>query len=519
MTAPAGYVTELEYIPGFYPHMAPIEISYCAQLHGVRHPDPAKKYRYLELGCGLGRVCMTLAAANPDSEFVAVDFNKDHIQRANEEIAESGLTNVTAIAADIRNLPATLGTFDYITVHGVLSWVPTPVQDAILKIGQTHLADNGLLLVSYNALPGWAPIMPLRELMLEYTRRDANAPLTQIAEAVNYLKYIKDDAAYFKHNPIVGEHLKNIVSADPRYLVHEYLNDCWTPFYFTDVHDRFAENGMAFVGSLPLPKNYTSLVAPDKLRQLLEETTNRRTMEAHRDYFMNTQFRWDIYTSKFNQPPHSTPTTPQLPGNLYYKSKNKRQQAAVVKIGDATVALDSDRHQRLLSILDSEKNLSEIVAAAVDFDPEDARALGELVSFGVVSLQKDRRLPSDLPPSPGRYRVVSRFNRVVCARDAFNGRGTALASTITGSGVSVPDIEVGFLWALATHGEDKILDRVADELEARKRELLRHNRPLTSRKDIVYTLSALYQKFKETTLAKLIACGVVEVVRNPQEKE
>ena len=54
MTPASGYVTDVSYIPGFYPNMAPVALRYVATLNRVV-PPRGTGYRYLELGCGLGR--------------------------------------------------------------------------------------------------------------------------------------------------------------------------------------------------------------------------------------------------------------------------------------------------------------------------------------------------------------------------------------------------------------------------------------------------------------------------------
>jgi hypothetical protein len=68
-TAAEGYVTDVAYIPGFYPNLAPTAIRHVAALNRVAPPSVAGGFRYLELGCGLGRSLTTLAAANPQGEF------------------------------------------------------------------------------------------------------------------------------------------------------------------------------------------------------------------------------------------------------------------------------------------------------------------------------------------------------------------------------------------------------------------------------------------------------------------
>lgn len=48
-----------------------------------------------------------------------------------------------------------LGKFDYIICQGVISWVPKNVQDKIFEISSKNLAENVIVYISYNTLPGW----------------------------------------------------------------------------------------------------------------------------------------------------------------------------------------------------------------------------------------------------------------------------------------------------------------------------------------------------------------------------
>ena len=166
--AAAGYLTDVEYIPGFYPHMSPVAMRYAASLNRVVPPATSKGFRYLELGCGLGRSLTTLAAANPQGEFVGVDINANHIAAVEKDVAAGELKNVQAIASDFASLGKDLGKFDFLTLHGVFSWVAPEVRDQILAVAKEHLAPGGLLLVSYNAMPGWAHLQPIRGILRQY---------------------------------------------------------------------------------------------------------------------------------------------------------------------------------------------------------------------------------------------------------------------------------------------------------------------------------------------------------------
>ena len=47
------------------------------------------------------------------------------------------------------------GTFDYILVHGIWSWVPDIVKDKSSAFCNRNLSDRGIAYVSYNTYPGW----------------------------------------------------------------------------------------------------------------------------------------------------------------------------------------------------------------------------------------------------------------------------------------------------------------------------------------------------------------------------
>ena len=200
--ASAGYITDLDYIPGFYPHMAPTAMRYAASLNRVMPPTTADGFRYLELGCGLGRSLTTLAAANPQGEFLGVDINPSHIESIEKDISSGGLTNVKAITSDFLNLSKGIGTFDFLTLHGVFSWVSPEVREQILTVAKKHLAPGGLLLVSYNAMPGWAHLQPIRGILRQYAALRQGDTTQRIRDALNYLVFIRDKKAkYFEDNP------------------------------------------------------------------------------------------------------------------------------------------------------------------------------------------------------------------------------------------------------------------------------------------------------------------------------
>jgi len=121
----------------------------------------------LELGCGLGYGAMAQAASNPSWRVTAVDFNPAHIAIAREWAAEAGLSNIAFLEADLsrwEDHPAlrALPEMDFVTLHGVWSWVPKAAQDGIVRLLAQKVRPGGLVHVSYNTLPGWQERMASR---------------------------------------------------------------------------------------------------------------------------------------------------------------------------------------------------------------------------------------------------------------------------------------------------------------------------------------------------------------------
>jgi SAM-dependent methyltransferase len=75
----AGYVTEVGYIHGYYQELLPLRLGFACLAKGVAAPGlGAEPIRVLELGCGQGLSANIIAAANPQIDYTAIDFNPEH---------------------------------------------------------------------------------------------------------------------------------------------------------------------------------------------------------------------------------------------------------------------------------------------------------------------------------------------------------------------------------------------------------------------------------------------------------
>ena len=186
--------------------------------------------RILELGSGQGFGLSLLAAANPHIAFEGYDFNPEHVANTRRLIEGGGLANVTVSETSFEEAAARGGDndLDVIALHGIFSWVARPIQDAIIAIMRQRLLPNGLAYVSYNCMPGWAPLAPIRQVMVEVKRRNPGRSERQLALALDLITRLREgNAAYFAINPAAGQHFDAMLQLDRVYLAHEYLDEHW----------------------------------------------------------------------------------------------------------------------------------------------------------------------------------------------------------------------------------------------------------------------------------------------------
>ena len=136
-----------------YSHTHPDHLATLATLLGLDPASP-EKCRVLELGTASGWNIIPFAHAFPESQFVGIDISPIQIQEGQAAIQALGLQNIRLEARDILEITPELGEFDYIIAHGVYSWVPPEVRDALMRVCKQNLAPNGVVYISYNTYPG-----------------------------------------------------------------------------------------------------------------------------------------------------------------------------------------------------------------------------------------------------------------------------------------------------------------------------------------------------------------------------
>jgi SAM-dependent methyltransferase len=292
----AGYPTDVPYVRQFCKELSPALLRAAAALNGFAPPS-GDDFDYCELGCATGDTSNTLAAAYPRARFVGVDLSPEHVAQARGLASRGGLGNVRYLDADLSRLgEADLPACDYVVAHGVLSWIAPEMRAAMLDRAARALKPGGVLYVSYNALPGWAAVEPLRRLLRDLSAAAEGSILERAHHATLAARLLRDSGAeYFASNPAAAEMLSTAERMGPNYAVHEYLGEHWHPMYFADVASQMAARGLSFIGQLPLYANYRDLTIPLTAMDLFQQVRDRATFESLKDFAVNEFFRGDLY--------------------------------------------------------------------------------------------------------------------------------------------------------------------------------------------------------------------------------
>lgn len=260
-----------------------------ARLFGLAPRDP-RRARVLEIGCASGGNLVPMAFHLPRASFLGIDLAEAQIASGRRRVEALGLTNIELRHMALEHFTSS-ETFDYIICHGVYSWVDDAARRSILRLCAAHLADEGVALVSFNALPGWHLVQSVRDMMLYHTRfiDDPSEKARQARAMVQFVKTAIGD----QDTPLaalVKQEADVIASVDDAYLLHDHLADINRPEYFNQFIEKARDAGLDYLAdtnlAAMLPENLAPAVAA-KIREIGDVVR----MEQYLDFLRARRFR------------------------------------------------------------------------------------------------------------------------------------------------------------------------------------------------------------------------------------
>jgi SAM-dependent methyltransferase len=241
-----GYVEDIPYTFGYHPELDPARMQAVLRRAGFEPPEVAAA---CELGYGQG-MSLAIHAVAGGAAWWGTDLIPSHAAHVRALVAG---TDARLEAADqtfaVFCARDDLPQFDFIGLHGVWSWVSAANRERILELVARRLRPGGVLYVSYNALPGWAPMLPLREMMVAYAAAlPAELPRADRIEAALHdaqMRVLRDPLV-LEACPGIEAELRAIRHKGVAYLAHEFFNRDWAPMPPAQVAAAMRSVGLSF---------------------------------------------------------------------------------------------------------------------------------------------------------------------------------------------------------------------------------------------------------------------------------
>lgn len=434
-----GYNVSQGYTFNTYRELSPEWLDAAARLNGVLPPQRVGgRFRYVEFGSGQGVGLCLLAAAYPDCEFVGIDFLPEHIAHATQLAHTAALDNVRFVEADFLALgaawPAELGRFDYAVLHGIISWVPVDVRQALTRCLEAATLPGALVYVSYNCLPGWLGGMPFQHMLSRMARTGNKPGSTVMQEGVALFEALqRNGAAVATALPQLSKRIDSAKVQSPAYLVQEYLHREWHPLWFSTVSDELAGAKLTHVGSATIADVLLPRSLADALRdQILAEPDPVMRQELI-DLATNASFRRDLFCRGARR--RTVGMTVEEPALRLLTERPEGRVEVATSFGNAQLPVD------LVGLVydllgERARSLPELLAAP----PLAGRPSDVVVSTVVLLLQGGRIAFARSGPLPAD--PAHRINDVLIAATAAGASYADLAMPVLGGILRAGDVEM-----------------------------------------------------------------------------
>jgi SAM-dependent methyltransferase len=324
------------YTSNSFPQSSPGQLAAIAYLFGLEPPEVATA-RVLEIGCGAGGNLIPFAAAHPRARVVGIDLSQVQIDQGRTRVQALSLENLQLLAGDIARMNlAELGQFDFVIAHGVYSWVPQEVQDALLSAFRRLLAPEGVAYISYNVYPGWKSKEILRDAML-LASGGSVTPEEKVSNARRMVEFLEEvapaDSALAR---ILAESRAHAFGYGDSYLLHDELETFNSPCYFYEMLGHAGTHGLAYLAEAHPAKMIPANYGP-KVAEYLNEKCGgvQWLVEQYLDFVAHCTFRESLLV-------HAE-RAPQISYNPQHSRYRRLHVAAQVPPADGQTRLDYSR--------------------------------------------------------------------------------------------------------------------------------------------------------------------------------
>lgn len=420
---------------------APLHLNAVAITNGFLPRSLDAPFTWADLACGDGINAAVHAAAHPGGAFFALG----PAGRARAILADAPLDNLSLIGGDLSGLADdALPPLDFAIFDGGLAGLADAERMESLARLAALLKPGGVLLLGYHALPGFAAMMPLRDVLHSLTAE--LAPAARLRTAREWMETADQAASGFlADHPAVRRRFAAYATLSDTAVAAELFGPHLKAFHFAQVEMTAKAQGLNFCGNAELFLNMRDFALPPAVQPLVRGAQTRTVFETLRDQLRNPFYRRDVYVKG----------APVAREEGFWKGHDDLVVGLVegapeaVDFGGNPVTFSGFAFTALREAL---ADGPMRVGAIPGLIPELARdAVRAALAAGIV-----RPLPEAAPPPAtplaDTVSVPHPFNRAVLAHALeFAGR-VPLAAPLTGGFVTLSRAEAVALDAIAASG-------------------------------------------------------------------
>lgn len=504
-----GYFTESTYTYGYYGELNPVYQRFCLLVNGIYPPESDNNSVHCELGYGQG-VSINIHATANLGRYIGTDFNPSQAAHANELLRASGSPSVFYDDSFEELLERDLPQFDSISLHGIWAWVTPENQKHIVEFARRFLKPGGIFYNSYNCFPGWAPNAPMREILFMYDKYAHQSTNThkRVEEAIKFTEeLLAANPKYLKNAPNMQSYFEQVRKQNKDYLAHEYFNSEWRCMYFTDMVDFLQSAKLDFACISDPLETIDQFILTKEATDFLRKIENPIMREQTRDYFVNRQFRKDIYIRGIRRMPDTEKTRRLL--EMRYVHVSTEEFTLEFKVPTGNAHLPEQPYRLMEEYLKADngkpKDFLQFSKEHPEIKPNELiGALIVLVHRGLIQPCQSEEAASSVKPK------CDRLNAYLCKRAMYSGDITTLASPVTGGGIGVDRFGQMLLYAYKQGNQDSdaVARSVWEIISSQGQKMIVNQKSLETEEENIAYIKVKAQRFQEKVLPILKALQI-----------
>ncbi len=501
-------INEVTVAPEFKTYLGinPLYLAYIVTLNGYKINEIGEGFNYCFITGEDDTSIISLASLFPNATFSLILPDHDSVEKISSIAAATNLINISFHKLENKLLSLkNFNGFDFIVVNENLSYMNRNTLNLIISIFEKLLNPEGIVHVSYDCLPGCAPILDLRQVLIQLDEVLNIDNHGKVLAGLDHIQNLKSKGApYFFENGPVEKCLSQLTQKVSSATAKTLFGNSYKPYFFSEINDKLSKVGMVYSGSSIIHRNYPELVLNQDFNDQISNSTSRKNTETLLDFITRQDFRADIFIKGANTftATEQLDALSSLPFGTLVSLDNFPRD---INFGQVNINYNSEIINTIIEELTTNaktvKNLSSL--ASLSEHPEEAilENVNLLVASGYVLPLKRETSPSNKKfMQANRFQLCNPYNQEILKNGLFSEPFIYLAAEEFGIQFEISRDDAILLVCLLEAPKEHLLNWIVQRISEKDPKLLTD--PKAIEKKLV--------NFRQTKLPKLVEFGIIE---------